>query len=229
MTLTTLFSAYTVLVASAAAVAVLASLRRRSAVTIAAIAVALGYAALLGRGALARADAVPPAIALLAGPVVLGVLLTTLTRPGAFLARHLALRLLLGFQLFRIGVEATLQHLANSGLAPRIMTLAGGNVEILVAATAPIAAWLSTRGPTGRTLAWTWNVIGLASLANVVIRAVLSAPGPLQFIHAEVADRAILIYPFTFIPGFMAPLALALHLLAFRAFRASPAVARSTR
>jgi hypothetical protein len=100
-----------------------------------------------------------------------------------------------------------------------MMTLAGGNIEIIVAATAPVAAWLVGRGPTGRKVTWGWNLIGLLSLANIVTRAVLNAPGPLNLIHTEVPDQAILLFPFTYILGFMAPLALALHILAFRALR----------
>jgi hypothetical protein len=43
------------------------------------------------------------------------------------------------------------------------MTLEGGNIEILVAVTAPVAAWLASRGTRGRRVAWIWNVIGILS------------------------------------------------------------------
>jgi hypothetical protein len=33
-----------------------------------------------------------------------------------------------------------------------------------------------------------WNVLGLLALTNVVIRAVLTAPGPFNLIHAEVPN-----------------------------------------
>lgn len=220
MNVLTMFTAYVVVVASASAIVAHRSLGRRAAVlTMAALAGVLAYAALLGStGVVERIDMFPPGIALLAVPLVLGVLLATLTGPGRVLASQIALPLLLGFQVFRFGVELTLHHLSSIGLAPRMMTLEGGNIEILVAATAPVAAWLVTRGPLGRKIAWTWNLVGLLSLGNIVGRAVLSSPGPLQLLHGEVPDMAILIYPFTFIPGFMVPLALALHVLAFRAF-----------
>ena len=44
-----------------------------------------------------------------------------------------------------------------------------------------------------------------------------TAPGPLNFIHAEVPNRMIGTYPFMFIPGFFVPLAVVLHVLAIRA------------
>lgn len=82
--------------------------------------------------------------------------------------------------------------------------------------SAPLAAWAATRGPAWRRLLLGWNVLGLISLANVASRAVLTAPGPLNLIHAEVPDLAIITYPFTSIPGFMAPLAVLVHILAIR-------------
>lgn len=218
MTFPSLFLAYLILVVLAAAAVIIRSLIGRARLlTLGLLAVWLAYAGTLGlTGVAGRYDQVPPGLVLLAGPVVVSLLTLTLTGPGATLARHVPLRLLIGFQVFRVGVELSLHHLSSRGLAPRIMTLEGGNIEILVALTAPLAAWLAT-GPTGRRVAWAWNLVGLASLGNVIVRAVLSAPGPLQLIHAEMPDIAILLYPFTFIPGFMAPLALALHILAFRA------------
>jgi len=219
----TLFTAYLLVVAAAAGIAARIWLPPRAAwVTIAVLVVWLAYATLLGAtGVVGQYENVPPGMALLVVPVIVTLLALTLTHPGAILARGIPLRLLLGFQLFRVGVELSLHHLWSLGLAPRLMTLEGGNIEILVAVTAPAAAWLVSRGLPGRWIAWTWNLIGLLSLANIVTRAVLSAPGPLNLIHTEVPDVAILTYPFTFVPGFMAPLAMTLHILAFRAFRAS--------
>ena len=220
MTFPLLFTAYLILVVLGVTSVVVRWLTGNVRLaTIGLLIVWLTYAGVLGfTGIVARYEQVPPGIALLTVPIVLTLLALTLTNPGAVLSCNIPLWLLLGFQVFRIGVELSLHRLWSLGLAPKIMTLEGGNIEILVAITAPIAAWLVSRRPAGWRIAWIWNLIGLLSLANVVVRAVLSAPGPLQIIHAEVPDTAILTYPFTFIPGFMAPLALALHILAFRAF-----------
>jgi len=56
-------------------------------------------------------------------------------------------------------------------------------------------------------------------LANVALRGVLTAPGPLRLIAAEVPNTAIGTLPFSFIPRLMVPLALLLHVLAIRALR----------
>jgi hypothetical protein len=221
VTFSALFTAYVAAVAAAVAIVTRRWLdRRETFATLGFLALWLTFAGGLGFAGTVgeRVDAFPPGIALLTLPVVIVMLAVVLTRGGAVLARSVPLRVLLGFQVYRVGVEIALHHLSSLGLAPRMMTLEGGNIEILVAITAPWAAWLVSRGPTCRRVAWLWNVIGILSLANIVARAVLTAPGPLRLIDAEPPDIAILMFPFTFIPGFMAPLALALHILAFRAF-----------
>jgi hypothetical protein len=110
-----------------------------------------------------------------------------------------------------------LHQLWIDGLVPKMLTFEGANVDIFIGASAPLIAWVSTRGRLGMRLALTWNVLGLLALANVVIRAVLTAPGPFNLIHAEVPNLMFGTFPFMFIPGFFVPLAIVLHLLAIRA------------
>ena len=221
MTFPSLFSGFVVLVAiGIAGVATRWLDGRARVVMLAVLAAWLAYATTLGlTGVASHTDQIPPGLALLTVPVMVAVLGLTLTRPGAVVAASVPLWLLLGFQVFRVGVELSLHHLWSAGLAPRIMTLEGGNIEIVVGITAPVAAWLAFRGTLGRRVAWVWSLVGILSLGNVIARAVLSVPGPLDLLHTEVPDLAIVTYPFTFVPGFLAPLALALHVLAFRAFR----------
>jgi hypothetical protein len=97
------------------------------------------------------------------------------------------------------------------------LTFAGANVDIYIGASAPLIAWLSTRGRWGLKLALAWNVLGLLALSNVVTRAVLTTPGPMNLIHAEVPNVMFGTFPYMFIPGFFVPLAVLLHLLAIAA------------
>ena len=101
---------------------------------------------------------------------------------------------------------------------PKLLTYAGGNVDMFVGLSAPIIAWIATRGRLGLRLAMGWNVLGLLSLANVAASSVLT--GPLKLISTEVPNVAMGIFPYTFIPGFLAPLAVTLHVLAIRAIAA---------
>ena len=182
------------------------------------------YAGLLGYFGVIRNTAMrPPGIVFLVAPIVLFLFLFIVfmvrSSAGARVALAFPLWILLGTQCFRIGVELFLHRLWIDGLVPQMLTFEGANADIYIGASAPLIAWLSTRGRSGMRIALAWNVLGLLALTNVVIRAVLTAPGPFQLLHAEVPNRMLGAFPFLFIPGFFVPLAVTLHVLAIRAIR----------
>jgi hypothetical protein len=192
----------------------------------------LTYAGLLGYfGVLKNMTTRPPGIVFLVVPVLLVLSLflafVVLSNAGARVALAFPLWILLGAQSFRICVELFLHQLWIDSLVPKMLTFEGANVDIYVGASAALIAWLSTRGRWGLRLSLAWNVLGLLALTNVVTRAVLTAPGPFNLIHAEVPNRLMGTFPFLFIPGLFVPLAVILHLLALRAIvsrlRALPA------
>ena len=197
--------------------------RRAALRVLAGIVVWFLYAGLMGHfGIISNARLRPPGITFILIPVLL-FLIIFLVRPSAG-ARGLPafpLWLILGTQCFRVGVELFLHQLWIEGLVPRMMTFKGANIDIYIGLTAPLIAWLSSRGRWGLKLARAWNILGLLALLNVVTRAVLTAPGPLNLIHTEVPDRMIGTFPFLLIPGFFVPLAVMLHVLAIRSIRGS--------
>ncbi len=161
----------------------------------------------------------PPGIVYVALPAVLFVLLVfARSGVGARIAAAFPVWVIIGMQTFRIGVELLLHRLWVDGLAPRIVTYQGSNADIWIGLSAPLIAWLSTRGRWGERLAFGWNVVGLITLANAITLGALTAPG-LNLIHGEVPNVAIGAFPFTYIAGFFAPLAMALHALSIRGLR----------
>jgi hypothetical protein len=197
--------------------------RRAALRVLAGLAVWFLYAGLMGHfGIISNSEMRPPGIAFIVIPVLL-FLIFFLVRPsdGAQGVLSFPLWLILGTQCFRVGVELFLHQLWIEGLVPRMMTFKGANIDIYIGLSAPLIAWLSTRGRWGLKLASAWNILGLLALLNVVTRAVLTAPGPLNLIHTEVPDRMIGTFPFLLIPGFFVPLAVMLHVLAIRSIRGS--------
>jgi hypothetical protein len=179
------------------------------------------YAGLMGYFGVIKNTAMrPPGIAFLLLPVLLFlfvfILFIVRSVGGARLSLAFPLRIILGAQCFRIGVELFLHQLWLDGLVPKMLTFEGANVDIYIGASALLIAWLSTRGRVGMKFALAWTVLGLLSLANVVLRAVLTAPGPFNLIHAEVPNWMIGTFPFLLIPGFFVPLAVVLHVVAMR-------------
>jgi hypothetical protein len=138
---------------------------------------------------------------------------------SARIALAFPLWLLMGAQCFRIVVELFLRQLFIEGLIPKMLTFEGANLDIYIGVSAPLIAWLCTRGRAGLKLSRLWNLLGLSTLSNVMVRAVLSAPGPWNKIHTQVPNLMMGKFPFLLIPGFFVPLAIVLHVLAIRSIR----------
>ncbi|SHG78133.1 hypothetical protein [Bradyrhizobium erythrophlei] len=183
---------------------------------IAGLAIWLAYVGLLSALGYVRDPSLrPPGIVWLVGPFLLFVVFVVRSNMGAWVAAAIPLWLILGFESFRIGVELLIHRLREDGLVPKLLTYAGGNVDMFVGLSAPIIAWIATRERPGLRLAMGWNVLGLLSLANVATSSMLT--GPLKLISTQVPNVAMGFFPYSFIPGFLAPLAVTLHVLAIRA------------
>jgi hypothetical protein len=157
-------------------------------------------------------------------PVVLFVVAFLVRHPGVQkFAQSVPVSLLIGLQVFRVAVELALYTLCRLHLVPRLMTFEGGDYDILIGLTAPLVAWLYAHGKIDATTVRIWSLVGIAMLANIVVRALLTFSGPLHFLKAEVPNTAIGLFPFTYLPGFLAPLALCLHVLVLRALPREPA------
>lgn len=217
------FLGLTALVASAVIAAAGYAFSRRAALrTTAVVAAWFGLVSALAlSGVIRNASLVPPGITYVVGPAFLFVALFFVrSKAGGRAALALPIWVLLALESYRVGVEFVLHQLSLDGLVPKMLTFEGANTDLYVALSAPFVAWFATRGRVGLRVALVWNVLGILSLVNVAIRALLSAPGPLHAIHTDVANVAFGIFPYTLIPGFLAPLALGVHALAIRAIRA---------
>jgi hypothetical protein len=179
------------------------------------------YAGLVAHvGILRNSTMRPPGTAFILVPVLLFLIFFVIRSSASTrIALAFPLWLIIAAQCFRIGVELFLHQLWIEGLVPKMLTFAGANVDIYVGLSAPLIAWLSIRGRWGLKLAGLWNILGLFALLNVVIRAVLTAPGPINLLDTEIPDRMIATFPFVLIPGFFVPLAVVLHWLALLAIR----------
>jgi hypothetical protein len=162
----------------------------------------------------------PPAILLIFVPVILFVALGVVRSPwGRIAALNVPLPILLGLQSFRMGVELFLHRFWIDGLAPKMLTYEGANIDIMIGASAPIMTWVATRGRVGLQAALIWNMLGLLALANIITRSILTAPGPLNLLASDTPNTFIGVFPYSLLPGFFPPLAITLHILAIRAIR----------
>lgn len=126
---------------------------------------------------------------------------------------QLPLRLLTNLHIVRIPVEIVLYWLFLGGAVPRMMTFAGLNFDILSGILAPVAYFFAFRG--GRVNRWLlvgYNVLGMLLLANIVTIAVLSLPSPIQQLAFDQPNRAVLYFPYVWLPGIVVPIVLFAHL-----------------
>lgn len=180
-----------------------------------------GWAAVQGvvglSGFYTRTAGLPPRLALLLGPPLLGIGLLLATRAGRRFLDGLRLEALTLLHVVRIPVELVLFGLFRYHAVPQLMTFEGRNLDILAGLTAPLVYFLAFRQQRlGRRGLLVWNVLGLASLLNIVVNAVLSVPTPLQQFGFEQPNVAILYFPFVWLPGVVVPLVLLAHLAAIR-------------
>ena len=198
--------------------------------SLAGLAAWIAYGGVIGyTGVMANASTLPPGMFYMLVPIIMLVMFMARSRIGETVALSFPLWLLMGMESFRLVVEVFLHQLWLDGQLPKMLTYQGVNFDILIGISAPIVAWLLISRRISNRTALVWNVIGIAMLANVAVRAVLTSPGPLHFISTEVPNVAIGTFPFTYIPGLMVPLALMLHVLSIRALRLHISEAASVR
>ncbi len=159
----------------------------------------------------------PPRVLLLAGPPLIGILWVVLSKRGRRWMDSLNLHQLTMVHFVRIAVEICLLYLSTYRVVPALMTFEGHNWDIFSGFTAPIMWWISfgkSRYVRGILLAW--NIVCLGLLANIVITAVLSIPGPLQRLSFDQPNIAVQYFPFSWLPAFIVPIVLLSHIVSIR-------------
>jgi hypothetical protein len=176
----------------------------------------VAFATVLGAGGiLADLTLRPPGVVYVFIPTVALIAFLARSQTGAVIASSIPVAALVGAESLRAVVELFLERLWHAGRLPEMLTFHGANFDILIGLSAPVVAVLYARHALGARTALVWNVVGIASLANVVVRNVLTSPA-IHLISTEVPTSAVGSFPYSFIPALIVPLALVLHVLAIR-------------
>lgn len=172
--------------------------------------------ALASAGVLARWEATPPRLVLLPLAVLGTMFLAGRTTTFGQLLDATPPAWPIALQAFRLPVELLLWALFVDGRIPERMTFAGRNLDVLVGLSAPLVAWAVARGRLPRAGVVAWNLAGLGLLANIVVIALRSAPGPLNAGWGGVPSTVIAEVPFVWLPAFLVPLAVFGHVVSLR-------------
>ena len=156
---------------------------------------------------------IPPRLPLFAVLPALLLIISLFIFARTSFIEPLPLKVLTLLHIVRIPVELVLYWLAEHKTIPQIMTFAGWNFDILSGILAPIVFWLAFRnGKVNRKLLIAWNILGLALLINIVSIAILSLQSPIQRVAFEQPNRAVLYFPFIWLPAIVVPIVLFSHL-----------------
>ena len=169
-------------------------------------------------GVYQQTDRLPPRILAFGFfPALLILVLYLFFGKGKRLIAQTNLSTLTGFHSIRILVEIVLLLLFYYQMTSIYMTVEGHNYDILSGVSAVAVALVA--GQTGaekkKLLLW-WNIVCLLLLFNVIARAILSTPSPLQRWAFEQPNLAVLYFPFNLLPTVIVPLVLVAHLIAIK-------------
>jgi hypothetical protein len=153
--------------------------------------------------------------------LTLGTVVLAFSRWGRLFAQALPLAALVGFQVFRVSLEALLHSLYEQGVIPVQMTWSGRNYDVVTGLLAVPVALLLWAGRCPKWLLLAWNLLGLALLVNILAVAILSTPVPFRVFTDPPANLLPSTFPFVWLPTFLVQAALFGHLLVFRRWRAA--------
>lgn len=166
-----------------------------------------------------RTETFPPRFPFLILIPIITILLLFLTKRGKAFIDQFDPKALTILHSIRIPVELVLFALFHYKAIPELMTFEGRNWDIISGLTAPIIYyWGYIKGRLNWKIILLWNIICLLLLFNIVIHAALSIPSPLQIFGFDQPNRAILQFPFVWLPSVVVPLVLLAHLICIRGY-----------
>ncbi|MFA6457056.1 MAG: hypothetical protein WCW40_09565 [Bacteroidota bacterium] len=157
----------------------------------------------------------PPKIMIVVLPNFILIFYLWFSTKGGEIAQQFDLVFLTLFQSFRIFVELILWQLAGKELLPSVMSFEGRNFDVLIGVTAPVVAYLFSKGKISNLGLIIWNIGGIVLVTNVVLHGMLSLPG-IELIRTNVPNFIISYAPFNLLPGVLVPIAYILHVFALR-------------
>lgn len=148
-------------------------------------------------------------------PVIVAVIWISSSQVTEIL-QHIPPANIIQLQSFRFFVEILLWLLFIENIVPVQMTFEGRNFDILAGISAPVIAYMASRGKISRGGLIFWNIVCLGLLLNIVITAILSTPSPWRVFMNEPANFVVTYFPVSWLPGFLVPLAYYLHFLSLK-------------
>ncbi len=162
-------------------------------------------------------DTIPPRAMLTFFPTFILIIALFNTSSGKAFIDSLDEKALTILHTIRIPVEIVLLLLFLNGLLPEIMTFEGRNFDILAGLTAPFVYYLGyVKNKIGKNGLLIWNILCVVLLSNIVFYALFSIETPFQQFGLDQPNRAILYFPFAWLPAVVVPIVFFSHFATIR-------------
>jgi uncharacterized membrane protein len=158
----------------------------------------------------------PPRMIIVILPPLITAILLLFSKSFSEILNQIPQTWLITIQSFRIAMEIILLMLFFENIIPKQMTFEGLNFDILAGVSALVVGHFVSRNTMPNKLILVWNVVCLLLLANIVSIALLSAPLPFRVFTNEPANTVIAYFPFVWLPGFVVPVAYAMHFFSIK-------------
>lgn len=169
----------------------------------------------------ADASSIPPRFVFLVLPSFLFVILSLSIPKFRSMCTRFDMKFLILIHAVRLLVELVLHALYEIKFIPKVMTYEGNNFDILIGITAIIIYYLYRNGKISSKALLIWNYIGLIFLINIVLTAIISAPGPQQLIAFDQPNKAVQHFPFSLLPAIIVPIVFFSHILSIIKLKSS--------
>lgn len=169
----------------------------------------------------ADASSIPPRFVFLVLPSFLFVILSLSIPKFRSMCTRFDMKFLILIHAVRLLVELVLHALYEIKFIPKVMTYEGNNFDILIGITAIIIYYLYRNGKLSSKAFLIWNYIGLIFLINIVLTAIISAPGPQQLIAFDQPNKAVQHFPFSLLPAIIVPIVFFSHILSIIKLKSS--------
>ena len=157
-------------------------------------------------------NVVPPRFLFLLLPSLILLIVFLFSATGKVFMKSLSLKKLHWIHVVRLPVELILHWLYLEKQVPRAMTYDGFNYDIISGLSAPlIIAFAFRKNGYNRPALIIWNIFCLTLLVNIVSIAIVSAESPFQQIAFTQPNRAVLFFPFVWLPSCIVPVVLFAH------------------
>ncbi len=162
-------------------------------------------------------QSIPPRIGIAVMPAMVLIIILLFSKAFSKVISQIPPAWLIYIQSFRIIMEIILWMGFIAEFIPFQMTFEGFNQDIIVGFTALLGGFVFFgKGRFRRFEAFIWNLFGIILLINIVAISTLSTPSPFRVFFNEPANTFMAHFPFIWIPGFIVPFALAMHLFSIK-------------